>query len=192
MLKILVIEDEPLRAAALEHSIELHPCYSVTAIATDLIGALTAVAVQVPDLALVNLELANGMAGRSVAARLHEMDILCLLTATDPPSEQMPHVAIGCLAKPFDDAALAYALTMAENIIRQREKLVRHQRFPDQLQVYPGPLSAVQFVPSERGPVDGFGDPERATCDEHFHNPCLVERISAAFRFRPKRNAVAA
>ena len=136
MLKILIVEDEPLLAGTLKHLVELNPRYRVTALADDFVSATAAVAEERPDLALVDLQLANGTSGFSVAAKLHELGILCLFTTGKAPGFPVPDLAIGCLAKPFEEADLARALAEAEDILRGREKLVRLRRLPEQLEIY--------------------------------------------------------
>lgn len=136
MLKILIVEDEPLLAGTLKHLVELNPRYRVTAIADDFASATTAASEERPDLALVDLQLANATSGFSVAAKLHELGILCLFTTGKAPGFPLPDLAIGCLAKPFDEADLARALSEAEDILRGRDKLVRLRRLPDQLEIY--------------------------------------------------------
>jgi CheY-like chemotaxis protein len=136
VLKILVVEDEPLLAGTLRHLVELNPRYRVTALAEDFASAMAAVEAERPDLALVDLQLANATSGFSVAARLHQLDVLCLFTTGKAPGFPVPDLAIGCLTKPFDEAALARALSEAEDILRGREKLVRMRRLPDQLEIY--------------------------------------------------------
>lgn len=136
MLKILIVEDDELTARTLQHLVELNPLHSVTAIANDYLSAIEAVARQTPDLALVDLQLANASSGFSVAAKLHELGVECLLTTGSAPSFPVPDLAIGCLSKPFREADLVRALSEAEDILRSRERLIRVQRLPDQLQLY--------------------------------------------------------
>ena len=136
MLKILIVEDEPLLAGTLKHLVELNPCYRVTGIADDFASAIAAAEAERPDLALVDLQLANATSGFSVAAKLHELGILCLFTTGKAPGFPVPDLAIGCLAKPFEEADLARALSEAEDILRGREKLVRLRRLPGQLEIY--------------------------------------------------------
>jgi CheY-like chemotaxis protein len=136
VLKILIVEDEPLLAVTLTHLIELNPLHSVTAIADDLAGTLEAVEAQRPDLALVDLQLANGTSGYSVAARLHQMGIACLFTTGKAPSFPVPDLALGCLRKPFEEEDLVRALTAAEDLIRGRQTLSLRRRLPEQLQIY--------------------------------------------------------
>jgi CheY-like chemotaxis protein len=136
VLNILIVEDEPLLASTLKHLVELNPCYRVTALADDFTSAIAAAAAERPDLALVDLQLANATSGFSVAAKLHELGILCLFTTGKAPGFPVPDLAIGCLTKPFQEADLARALSEAEDILRGREKLVRLRRLPEQLEIY--------------------------------------------------------
>ena len=123
MLRILIVEDEPLFAETLKHLVELNPLYSVTALVEDRIGALAAVAERRPDLALVDLQLAHGSTGFSVAAKLNELGIPCLFTSGKAPSFPMTDLALGCLVKPFSEEDLVRALKTAEDMIRGRERL---------------------------------------------------------------------
>ncbi len=148
MLKILIVEDEPLLAKTLHHLVELNPRYRVTATADDFATAMAAVEAERPDLALVDLQLANATSGYSVAARLHEQGVPCLFTTGKAPGFPVPDLAIGCLAKPFQEADLARALAEAEDILRGRDKLVRLRRLPDQLQMYAGRDSEGDATPA--------------------------------------------
>ena len=134
MLNILVVEDEPLFAETLRHLIELNPLYAVTDVAEDSAAALAAVAKRRPDLALVDLQLAHGSTGFSVAARLADLGIPCLFTSGKAPSFPIPDLALGCLVKPFSEEDLVRALKAAEDIIRGRERL-RPSR-PGNLRLY--------------------------------------------------------
>jgi len=147
LLNILIIEDEALLAGTLRHLIELNPRYRVTGIARDLAGAMAAVEEQKPDLALVDLRLANATSGFSVAARLQELGILCLFTTGNAPGFPLPDLAIGCLSKPFQEADLVRALAEAEDIMRGRQKLVLRRRLPEQLEIY----SEAESAPEPEG-----------------------------------------
>lgn len=134
MLSILIVEDEPLVAQTLKHLVELNPLYSVTAVAEDSAAALAAVEERRPDLALIDLQLANDTTGFSVAVKLHDLGVLCLFTTGKAPSFPMPDLALGCLVKPFTEDDLVRALKTAEDILRGRERL-RPSR-PENLRLY--------------------------------------------------------
>ena len=136
MLRILIVEDEPLFAQTLKHLVELNPLYEVIAVAEDSASALAAVAERAPDLALIDLQLANGTTGFPVAVKLHELGVLCLFTTGKAPSFPVPDLALGCLRKPFEEEDLVRALTAAEDIIRGRQTLSLRRRLPEQLQLY--------------------------------------------------------
>lgn len=134
MLNIIVVEDEPLFAETLKHLIELNPRYVVTDIAEDFVTAMTAVERRRPDLALVDLQLARGSTGFSVAAKFNEIGVPCLFTSGKAPSFPIPDLALGCLVKPFSEEDLVRALKAAEDIIKGRERL-RPSR-PENLRLY--------------------------------------------------------
>jgi CheY-like chemotaxis protein len=134
MLKILIVEDDALFADTLKHMVELNPRYTVTAIADDGDAALAAVDERRPDLALVDLRLARGSTGFSVAAKLGEREIPCLFTTGSAPSFPLPDLAIGCLAKPFSEEDLVRTLKAAEDLLKGRERL-RPSR-PSNLRIY--------------------------------------------------------
>lgn len=136
MLKILIVEDEPLLADTLKRLIELNPRFEVTAIADDLTTALEAVEERLPDLALVDLQLANATSGYSVAAKLHDLGVACLFTTGRAPGFPLPDLAIGCLEKPFQEEHLVRALTEAEDILKGRQKLILRPSLPEQLEIY--------------------------------------------------------
>ena len=101
MLSIMIVEDEPLVAQTLKHLVELNPLYRVTAVTEDSAGAYVAVEREKPDLALVDLHLAHGSTGFSIAAKLNEMGIPCLFTSgkapivpDDRPGARLPGQAV--------------------------------------------------------------------------------------------------
>jgi CheY-like chemotaxis protein len=136
MLSILIVEDEPLVAQTLKYLVELNPLYSVIAVAEDSASALAAIAERLPDLALVDLQLARGSTGFSVAVRLHELGIPCLFTSGKAPSFPMPDLALGCLIKPFSEDDLVRALKTAEDMLRGREGLRLRPGRPGNLRLY--------------------------------------------------------
>jgi len=136
MLSILIVEDEPLFAQTLKYLVELNPLYSVTAVAEDAAGALAAIEDRKPDLALVDLQLAHGSTGFSVAVKLHEMGVMCLFTTGKAPSFPMPDLALGCLVKPFSEEDLVRALKTAEDELRGRHGYRIRPGRPANLRLY--------------------------------------------------------
>ncbi|MGE3396212.1 MAG: hypothetical protein AB7H79_04845, partial [Sphingomonas sp.] len=133
------------------HLIELNPIYVVTDVAEDSAGALAAIARRRPDLALVDLQLAHGSTGFSVAAKLAEMGIPCLFTSGKAPSFPIPDLALGCLVKPFSEDDLVRALKAAEDIVRGRERL-RPSR-PENLRLYAEERAAEEAANPDLLPV---------------------------------------
>jgi DNA-binding NarL/FixJ family response regulator len=161
MLKILIVEDEPLLANTLRYMIELNPRYEVIAVAQDLQSAVAAIEERTPDLALVDLHLANGSTGFSVAAKLSEAGIACLFASGKAPDFAMPDLALGCLMKPFTEEDLVRTLKTAEDMLRGRERL--RPSLPDALRLYsvadeepPQQSSAPAWLPAFMAPKRGF------------------------------------
>jgi CheY-like chemotaxis protein len=136
VLNILIVEDDPLLAETVKSLVELNPRFRVTALANDLPSAVAAVEAKRPDLALVDLQLANGSSGYAVAARLHDFGIACLFSTARAPGFAVRDLAIGCLQKPYREEDLVRALSEAEDILKGRQKLVLRQRLPEALEIY--------------------------------------------------------
>ena len=147
MLKILIVEDEPLLANTLKHLIELNPRFLVTSIADDLDSALAAVEERQPALALIDLQLARGSTGFSVAVKLNELDVACLFTTGKAPPFPMPDLALGCLTKPYTAEDVVRALKTAEDKLRGRERL--RPSLPENLQIYSNDLAEEPAVEEE-------------------------------------------
>ena len=134
MLKILIVEDDSQLATTLKYLVEDNPRYRVVAIADDLQSAVAAAEMHDPDLGLVDLQLARGSTGFSVAVRLSDYDIPCLFVSGKPPSFPMPDLALGCLVKPFTAEDVHRSLAMAEDMLRGRETL--RPKLPQNLLLY--------------------------------------------------------
>ena len=150
MLNILIVEDDSQLALTLKYLVEDNPRYRVVAIADDADGAIAAAEEHDPDIALLDLHLARGSTGFSVAVRLSDFDVPCLFVSGKAPSFPMPDLALGCLMKPFTAEDVHRALGLAEDKLRGRETL--RPRMPDNLTLYEGkaePLpEAPGFIPS--------------------------------------------
>jgi DNA-binding NarL/FixJ family response regulator len=157
VLKILIVEDDTQLATTLKYLVEDNPRYRVVARADDLDGAVAAAEEHDPDLALVDLQLARGSTGFSVAVRLGDYDIPCLFVTGKAPAFPMPDLALGCLLKPFTAEDVHRSLAMAEDVMRGRETL--RPKLPPNLLIYDGmdePVSEAPkpvqpgFIPSRR------------------------------------------
>lgn len=158
MLKILVVEDDAQLATTVRYLIEDNPRYRVVAIADDADGAIDAAEQHQPHLALVDLHLARGTTGFSVAVRLGDFHIPCLFVSGKAPSFAMPDLALGCLMKPFTAEDVHRALALAEDKLRGRDSL--RMRIPRNLKVYDRPEQTMEvhgFLPSKRSLWTRFG-----------------------------------
>lgn len=149
MLKILIVEDDAQLATTVKYLIEDNPRYRVVGIADDADGAVAAAGEHQPHLALVDLHLAHGTTGFSVAVRLSDFDVPCLFVSGKAPSFAMPDLALGCLMKPFTAEDVHRALALAEDMLRGRDAL--RMRIPSNLKIYNEPEETMEirgFIPS--------------------------------------------
>lgn len=154
MLKILIVEDERPLAETLRYLVEDNPRYRVVGIAEDLPSALELLEHGEPDLALVDLHLARGSTGFSVAVRLNDAGVPCLFVTGRPPGFAMPDLALGILLKPFTGNDVHRALALAEDVMRGRETL--RPRLPRNLQLFepdeePEPRPIDPVIPQRHG-----------------------------------------
>jgi two-component system, response regulator PdtaR len=151
-LRILVVEDEAQLATTIRYLIEDNPRYRVVATAEDADAAIAAAKIHKPHLALVDLHLAHGSTGFSVAVRLHDLDVPCLFVSGNAPGFPMPDLALGCLMKPFTAEDVHRALALAEDRLRGRKAL--RMRLPHNLKIYDSPAQSPKeqpgFIPSRR------------------------------------------
>lgn len=152
VLKILVVEDDNQLAVTLKYLVEDNPRYRVVAMAEDADGAIAAAEEHEPDLVLLDLHLANGTTGFSVAVRLNDLGVACLVVSGKAPNFPMPDLALGCLMKPFTAEDVHRSLAAAEDLLRGREAV--RPKMPENLTLYEpsDEPSAVEsgFIPSKR------------------------------------------
>jgi DNA-binding NarL/FixJ family response regulator len=134
VLRILIVEDDSQLATTLKYLVEDNPRYRVVGLADDADSAIARAESDDPDIALVDLHLARGSTGFSVAVRLAEMEIPVLFVSGKAPSFPMPDLALGCLMKPFTAEDVHRSLGMAEDILRGRETL--RPKIPENLTLY--------------------------------------------------------
>jgi DNA-binding response OmpR family regulator len=152
MLNILIVEDDSQLAVTLKYLVEDNPRYRVIAIADDADTGIMAAEVHQPDLVLLDLHLAHGTTGFSVAVRLNDLGVPCLFVSGKAPRFPMPDLALGCLMKPFTAEDVHRSLAAAEDLLRGRETL--RPKMPENLTLYePAHDVAVEepgFIPSKR------------------------------------------
>ena len=152
MLRILIVEDDFQLATTIKYLVEDNPRYRVVATAEDAEGAIAAAEEHEPDLVLLDLHLAHGTTGFSVAVRLNDLGVACLFVSGKAPSFPMPDLALGCLMKPFTAEDVHRSLAMAEDLLRGRETL--RPKLPDNLMLYEAHeeprLPEPGFIPSKR------------------------------------------
>jgi response regulator of citrate/malate metabolism len=134
VLRILIVEDDSQLAATLKYLVEDNPRYRVVATADDADTAIAAAEDHDPDLVLLDLHLAHGSTGFSVAVRLNDLGVACLFVSGKAPRFPMPDLALGCLMKPFTAEDVHRSLGMAEDLLRGRETL--RPKLPDNLTIY--------------------------------------------------------
>lgn len=151
MLKILIVEDDSQLAVTLKYLVEDNPRYRVVGIADDAESGIAAAETCDPDLVLLDLHLAHGSTGFSVAVRLNDLGVPCLFVSGKAPRFPMPDLAIGCLMKPFTAEDVHRSLGAAEDLLRGRETL--RPKMPENLTLYeahtePG-IPEPGFIPSK-------------------------------------------
>lgn len=115
-MRVLIVEDQILVAMEIEGMLGLAG-HEAVAQADNLSSALSAVEHQNPDLALVDIQLADGDSGLDVAAELKKRGIPVLFATGNCPTDQGRNLAIGCLHKPITDRSLAGAIKAAEALL---------------------------------------------------------------------------
>ncbi len=108
-MRILIVEDEALVAMEIAAILEAAG-HEIIGCADNLDEAIAIGSEQRPDLALVDIQLAQGDSGLDVAAALTAEGIACLFASGNCPQERGRGRALGCLHKPFNDRSLTIAV----------------------------------------------------------------------------------
>jgi DNA-binding response OmpR family regulator len=152
VLNILIVEDDSQLAVTLKYLVEDNPRYRVVAMAEHADGAIAATEEHEPDLVLLDLHLAHGTTGFSVAVRLNDLGVPCLFVSGKAPRFPMPDLALGCLMKPFTAEDVHRSLAAAEDLLRGRE--THRPKMPENLTLYDPNDVTVDvepgFIPSKR------------------------------------------
>ena len=117
-MKILIIEDEIFPALHLEEVVRELGC-TVIGIAPDTESARSLAEREPADLALVDLNLRDGMTGPAVAREIASRYGTKVLFLTANPSQAALDFegAIGVVSKPFDVQTVARAIELARQVI---------------------------------------------------------------------------
>ncbi len=115
-MRILIVEDEYLVAMSVKYIIKTMG-YDVVGVADDVASAINEAERTHPQLAFVDIQLTNGDSGLDAAAELQKRGVICVFLTGNPPGGPRPDLALGCLRKPYRNAALAGAIKIAEAVI---------------------------------------------------------------------------
>ena len=118
-LRVLIVEDQALLAMELELVLAEAGC-EVVGSAMDRAGAVEIAERERPDLALVDINLLDGMTGPDIAQHLVKEYGSAVVFLTANP-EQIPDGfagALGAVSKPFDEATIRAVAAFAHQFIR--------------------------------------------------------------------------
>lgn len=117
----MIVEDQALLAMELELVLGETGC-DVVGCAMDRAGAFAIAERERPDLALIDVNLLDGLTGPQIAQRLvSEFDCAVVFLTANP--EQIPEGfagALGAVSKPFDEATIRAVVAFARQFILHR------------------------------------------------------------------------
>ena len=121
-LRVLIVEDQALLAMELELVLAECGC-EVVGCAMDKAGALAIAERERPDLALIDMNLLDGMTGPTIAEQVVSRYGTTVVFLTANP-EQIPDGfsgALGAVSKPFDEATIRAVVGFARRFIETRD-----------------------------------------------------------------------
>lgn len=134
-MRILIVEDEAIVAFSIDDALTANG-QKVVGIARDEPTAMLLAEQYRPDLALVDLSLAHGSSGASVAQNLRERYGIPAIFVSGFPIDcrkVSSHIgALGCLSKPFQDDELIESIAVAESVLGGTPP----ERLPERLELY--------------------------------------------------------
>jgi CheY-like chemotaxis protein len=118
MLKVLIVEDDLMMADMVEEILAQNG-YEICGIAPTVAEAVALGRRHKPDLALIDMRLADGGRGTDAAAQLAAFAKLGILYASGNMSQVKQAASAGdaCLAKPYRDVDLLRALEIVAEIV---------------------------------------------------------------------------
>jgi len=137
LLKVLLVEDDLMIADMLEAVLLAHH-YSVCGIARTVTQGVILALREKPDLAIIDLRLADGGLGSDIAAQITDKRGLGILYATGNAANVGLTSADGhaCLSKPYSEASLLRALNLVTEIVATGKASLPH---PKGFKVLPSP-----------------------------------------------------
>jgi ActR/RegA family two-component response regulator len=137
MPKVLIAEDDLMTADRVEETLVKHG-YEVCGIARTVADAVALGRCHKPELAVIDLRLADGGLGTEIVTQLSELGRLGVLYATANLTDAMMAVLDGdaCLAKPYRDSDLVRGLEIVADIVANR---MASQPFPHGFHLLPPP-----------------------------------------------------
>lgn len=124
MVKLVIAEDNPFVVAMLREALAEDPVYEVCGVATSTRELLSLGEQHKPDIAIIDVRLADGSSGINAAIELCERMRVGILFATGHAQQVVyPPAPIGeaCLLKPFTGPELIEALKIVERIVTTGE-----------------------------------------------------------------------
>jgi DNA-binding response OmpR family regulator len=140
MLKVLIAEDDLMIADLAEEHLIDHG-YEVCGIARTVDEAVLLALLHMPDLAVIDLRLADGGLGTEIAVQLTALTKLGILYATGNMAQILLTATDGdaCLAKPYRGADLVRGLEIVAELVATGKAI---GPFPRGFQVLPGSNNA--------------------------------------------------
>lgn len=117
----MIVEDQALLAMELELVLGESGC-DVVGCAMDKAGAFAVADRERPDLALIDVNLLDGLTGPQIAQRLVS-EFGCAVVFLTANPEQIPEGfagALGAVSKPFDEATIRAVIVFARQFIQHR------------------------------------------------------------------------
>ncbi len=120
-LRVMIVEDQALLAMELELVLGESGC-DVVGCAMDKAGAFAVAERERPDLALIDVNLLDGLTGPQIAQRMVS-EFGCAVVFLTANPEQIPDGfagALGAVSKPFDEATIQAVVVFARQFIQHR------------------------------------------------------------------------
>ena len=120
-LRVMIVEDQALLAMELELVLGECGC-DVVGCAMDRAGAFAIAERERPGLALIDLNLLDGLTGPEISRRMVD-EFGCAVVFLTANPEQIPEGfagALGAVAKPFDETTICAVIAFARQFIQHR------------------------------------------------------------------------